>query len=140
VTKERKEGNLEFAGYQGCSGYVGCGIVVIYSVSELASASWVGRLRESGETQLYCTWVYDCNKSNCQSNTRLRSRNAWQYDLWTDGREDTFSERKPFLGMDSKETSSSRYLGNLRCCLRSEPQRARHNMYCLEDYNSSVVC
>jgi hypothetical protein len=33
VTKERKEGNLEFAGYQGCSGYDGCGIVVIYSVS-----------------------------------------------------------------------------------------------------------
>jgi hypothetical protein len=32
VTKERKEGNLEFAGYQGCSGYDGCGIVVIYSV------------------------------------------------------------------------------------------------------------
>jgi hypothetical protein len=29
VTKERKEGNLEFAGY---SGYDGCGIVVIYSV------------------------------------------------------------------------------------------------------------
>jgi hypothetical protein len=32
VTKERKEGNQEFAGYQGCSGYDGCGIVVIYSV------------------------------------------------------------------------------------------------------------
>jgi hypothetical protein len=32
VTKERKEGNLEFAGYLGCSGYDGCGIVVIYSV------------------------------------------------------------------------------------------------------------
>jgi hypothetical protein len=32
VTKERKEGNLEFASYQGCSGYDGCGIVVIYSV------------------------------------------------------------------------------------------------------------
>jgi hypothetical protein len=29
VSKERKEGNLEFAGYQGCSGYDGCGIVVI---------------------------------------------------------------------------------------------------------------
>jgi hypothetical protein len=28
----RKEGNLEFAGYQGCSGYDGCGVVVIYSV------------------------------------------------------------------------------------------------------------
>jgi hypothetical protein len=28
----RKEGNLELAGYQGCSGYDGCGIVVIYSV------------------------------------------------------------------------------------------------------------
>jgi hypothetical protein len=37
VTKERKEGNPEFAGYQGCSGYDGCGIVVIYSVSELLS-------------------------------------------------------------------------------------------------------
>jgi hypothetical protein len=32
VSKERKEGNPEFAGYQGCSGYDGCGIVVIYSV------------------------------------------------------------------------------------------------------------
>jgi hypothetical protein len=32
VSKERKEGNLEFAGYQGCSGYDGCGFVVIYSV------------------------------------------------------------------------------------------------------------
>jgi hypothetical protein len=32
VSKERKEGNLEFAGYQDCSGYDGCGIVVIYSV------------------------------------------------------------------------------------------------------------
>jgi hypothetical protein len=32
VAKERKEGNLAFAGYQGCSGYDGCGIVVIYSV------------------------------------------------------------------------------------------------------------
>jgi hypothetical protein len=32
VTKERKEGNLEFAGYQGCSCYDVCGIVVIYSV------------------------------------------------------------------------------------------------------------
>jgi hypothetical protein len=32
VSKERKEGNQEFAGYQGCSGYDGCGIVVIYSV------------------------------------------------------------------------------------------------------------
>jgi hypothetical protein len=30
VSKERKEGNLEFAGYQGCSGYDGCGIVVIF--------------------------------------------------------------------------------------------------------------
>jgi hypothetical protein len=40
------------------------------------------------------------------------------YDLWTDGREDTFSE----------ETSISRYLGNLPCCLGSEPQRARHSM------------
>jgi hypothetical protein len=46
--------------------------------------SWVGRLRESGETQLYCIWVYDCNKSNCQSNTRLRSPNAWQYVEWSD--------------------------------------------------------
>jgi hypothetical protein len=25
----RKEGNLEFAGYQGCSGYNGCGVAVI---------------------------------------------------------------------------------------------------------------
>jgi hypothetical protein len=48
------------------------------------------------------------------------------YNLWTDGREDTFSERRSFLGTDSKETSSSRYLGNLPCCIRSEPQRARH--------------
>jgi hypothetical protein len=32
VSKERKEGNQEFAGYQGYSGYDGCGIVVIYSV------------------------------------------------------------------------------------------------------------
>jgi hypothetical protein len=39
VSKERKEGIQEFAGYQGCSGYDGCGIVVIYSVSELASES-----------------------------------------------------------------------------------------------------
>jgi hypothetical protein len=51
------------------------------------------------------------------------------YDLWTDGREDTSSERRPFLGTDSKETSSIRYLGNLPCCLGSEPQRARHNMF-----------
>jgi hypothetical protein len=29
VSKERKEGNQEFAGYQGCSGYDGCGVVVI---------------------------------------------------------------------------------------------------------------
>jgi hypothetical protein len=28
----RKGRNLEFAGYQGWSGYDGCGIVVIYSV------------------------------------------------------------------------------------------------------------
>jgi hypothetical protein len=45
--------------------------------------SWIVWLRESGETQLYCTWVYDCNKSNCQSNTRLRSLNAWQYEFLT---------------------------------------------------------
>jgi hypothetical protein len=32
VSEERKEGNQEFAGYQGCSGYDSCGIVVIYSV------------------------------------------------------------------------------------------------------------
>jgi hypothetical protein len=51
------------------------------------------------------------------------------YDLWTDGREDTFSERRPFLGTDSKETSISCYLGNLPCCLGSEPQRACHNIY-----------
>jgi hypothetical protein len=29
VSKERKEGNQEFAGYQGCSGYDGCGVVLI---------------------------------------------------------------------------------------------------------------
>jgi hypothetical protein len=32
VSKERKEGNQEFAGYQGCSGYDGCGVAVIKSV------------------------------------------------------------------------------------------------------------
>jgi hypothetical protein len=48
VSKERKEGNQEFAGYQGCSGYDGCGIVVIYSVVSC-------KTEESGETQLYCT-------------------------------------------------------------------------------------
>jgi hypothetical protein len=32
VSKKRKEGNLEFAGYDGCG-------IVIYSVSELASES-----------------------------------------------------------------------------------------------------
>jgi hypothetical protein len=43
VTKERKEGNLEFAGYQGCSGYDGCGIVVIYSVERVVEGSWYPR-------------------------------------------------------------------------------------------------
>jgi hypothetical protein len=32
VSTERKEGNQEFAGYQGCSGYDGCGVAVIYAV------------------------------------------------------------------------------------------------------------
>jgi hypothetical protein len=43
---------------------------------------------------------------------------------WTS--EKTLSQRRPFLGTDSKETSISRFLGNLPCCLGSEPQRARH--------------
>jgi hypothetical protein len=50
------------------------------------------------------------------------------YDLRADGREDAFSEKRPFLGTDSEETFISRYLGNLPCCLGSEPQRARHNI------------
>jgi hypothetical protein len=33
IQGKEEEGNLEFAGYQGCSGYDGCGVVVIYSVS-----------------------------------------------------------------------------------------------------------
>jgi hypothetical protein len=41
---------------------------------------------------------------------------------------DTFSDRRPFLGTDSKETSISRFLGNLPCCLGSESQCARHNI------------
>jgi hypothetical protein len=32
LVSREEEGNLEFAGYQGCSGYDGCGVVVIYSV------------------------------------------------------------------------------------------------------------
>jgi hypothetical protein len=44
--------------------------------------------------------------------------NSEVYDLWADGREDTFSEK----------TSIIRYLGNFPCCLGSEPQRARHNI------------
>jgi hypothetical protein len=32
VSKERKEGNQEFAGYQDCSGIDGCGVAVIKSV------------------------------------------------------------------------------------------------------------
>jgi hypothetical protein len=44
--------------------------------------------------------------------------NSEVYDLWADGREDTFSEK----------TSGSRYLGNFPRCLGSEPQRARHNI------------
>jgi hypothetical protein len=49
------------------------------------------------------------------------------YDLWKDCREDTLSQRRPFLGTDSKEISISRFLGNLPCCLGSEPQHASHN-------------
>jgi hypothetical protein len=60
------------------------------------------------------------------------------YDLWTDGREDIFSERRPFLGTVSEETSISRYLGNLPCCLGSEPQRARHNIIYSFICNSSI--
>jgi hypothetical protein len=61
------------------------------------------------------------------------------YDLWTDDREDTFSERRPFFGMDSKETSISRYLGNLPCCLGSEPQCARHNIFKLQWFGTWVL-
>jgi hypothetical protein len=32
LVSREEEGNLEFASYQGCSGYDGCGVVVIYSV------------------------------------------------------------------------------------------------------------
>jgi hypothetical protein len=32
LVSTEEEGNLEFAGYQGCSGYNGCGVAVIYSV------------------------------------------------------------------------------------------------------------
>jgi hypothetical protein len=32
LVSREEEGNLEFVGYQGCSGYDGCGVVVIYSV------------------------------------------------------------------------------------------------------------
>jgi hypothetical protein len=44
-----------------------------------------------------------------QPPTQKLSNTSGIYDLWTDGREDTFSE----------ETSISRYLGNLPCCLGS---------------------
>jgi hypothetical protein len=65
-----EEGNLEFAGYQGCSGYDGCGVAVIVS-RELEDSESPERL---GCIVLECTIV--SNKSNCQSNTRLRSLNA----------------------------------------------------------------
>jgi hypothetical protein len=69
VTKERKEGNLEFAGYQGCSGYDGCGIVVIYSVSELVREreSWYPR-KEEGNRQFGSNQDNvgkGCQKSGC---------------------------------------------------------------------------
>jgi hypothetical protein len=46
------------------------------------------------------------------------------YDLWTDGREDTFSERRPFLGTDSKETSISRF--QVTSLLASEASHSVH--------------
>jgi hypothetical protein len=49
----RKEGNLEFAGYQGCSGYDGRGIV-IYSV---VSCKTEGVRRDSSCIVLECTIV-----------------------------------------------------------------------------------
>jgi hypothetical protein len=61
-------------------------------------------------TELSLTGYYICSAVTQSSEV---------YDLWSDRREDTFSEK----------TSISRYLGNLPCCLGSEPQRARHNMF-----------
>jgi hypothetical protein len=68
----KKEGNLEFGSNQdsvgkgcqksGCGGYSDCRVVMIYSVVNC-------KAEESGETQLYL--VVKCNKSDCQSNTRL---------------------------------------------------------------------
>jgi hypothetical protein len=63
VTKERKEGNLEFAGYQGCSGYDGCGIVVIYSVSELSELSWYPRKEEGNPQKSGCGGYSGCRVS-----------------------------------------------------------------------------
>jgi hypothetical protein len=57
VTKERKEGNLEFAGYHGCSGYDGCGIVVIYSVSELVSGELVSKERGREPAEERLRWI-----------------------------------------------------------------------------------
>jgi hypothetical protein len=44
MRQKRKEGNLEFGSYQGCSGYDDCGIVVIYSV---VNCKTVGVQRDS---------------------------------------------------------------------------------------------
>jgi hypothetical protein len=54
VSKGRKEGNQEFAGYQGCSGYDGCGIVVIFSV---VSCKTEGVRRDSVALYFECTIV-----------------------------------------------------------------------------------
>jgi hypothetical protein len=48
LVSREEEGNLEFAGYQGCSGYGGCGIVVIYSV-----VSWKTEGVRRGSVVLY---------------------------------------------------------------------------------------
>jgi hypothetical protein len=53
------------------------------------------------------------------------------YDLWTDGREDTFSERRPFLGTDSEETSISRYL--VTFLVASEASRSVHVTVIIRD-------
>jgi hypothetical protein len=75
---------VEWVGIQGRKGTWSSPVARVAAVTKAAELlwyiqSWVVRLRKSGETQLYCTWVYDCNKSNYQSNTRLHSLNAWQY-------------------------------------------------------------
>jgi hypothetical protein len=57
------------------------------------------------------------------------------YDLWTDCREDTFSERKPFLGTDSKETSISRY--QVTSLVASEASRSVHVTKCFKE---SLLC